>query len=227
MLDRLAATGSIPVPRVLHAEPDLLILEHIENDGRRSDRGEAEAAAMLARLHAITRDRFGFERDTLIGSLHQPNGDMDHWPRFFAERRLLHMGRRAHEAGSIPGSTLTKLEKLAADIDRLIDPPPARPALVHGDIWSGNVLWHEGRVAAFIDPATYFADPEIELAFIDLFGCFGRTFWDHYGDFGSIRPGFWEARRDLYNIYPLLVHATLFGGGYGASVTRTLASLGY
>ena len=226
MLTRLAETGVVPVPAVRHSEPGLLIMEYIEADGTRSAQGEADAADMLAALHAIPAEQFGFDQDTLIGGLPQPNGRMDDWPRFFAERRLLCMGRRALGAGRLPGGTMDRLERLAADIDRFITPPPPRPGLIHGDIWSGNVLWHRGRVAALIDPAIYFADPEIELAFIDLFGCFGRAFWDRCAERHQIRDGFFEIRRDVYNLYPLLVHATLFGGGYAAGITRTLDTLG-
>ncbi|MBZ0171027.1 MAG: fructosamine kinase family protein [Phycisphaerales bacterium] len=227
MLEYLGETGRVPVPTVLHSEPDLLVMDHVAHDGKRAAEGEIEAADMLARLHAVSADRYGFACDTRVGSLVQPNDWMDEWPRFFAERRLLHMGRRAHKAGSLPPGTLDRLERLAADIDRLIDPQPLRPSLIHGDVWPGNVLWHAGRVAAFIDPAISFSDPEIELAFIDLFGCFGTAFWDRYAEISTIRPGFFEKRKDLYNLYPLLVHATLFDGGYGASVERSIGTLGY
>lgn len=227
MLDRLAGVAAIPVPRVLHCASDLLVMEAIIHDGVRSAEGEIEAADLLARLHANAAERFGFGGDTLIGPLIQPNRWMERWPGFFAERRLLQMGRKAHEAGSLPPGTLDRLGAVAGDIERLIDPVPSRPGLIHGDIWSGNVLWHGGRVAAFIDPATYFADPEIEYAFIDLFGCFGPAFWSRVEENGSVRPGFFELRKDLYNLYPLLVHAVLFDGGYGARVSACLAALGY
>lgn len=226
MLDHLGSTEAIPVPPVLHAEPGMLIIEYVEHDGARSSEGEIFAAEALARLHSISAPAYGFETDTLIGSLDQPNGWDTHWPRFFAEKRLLHFGRLAEHTGSLPRGTMSRLERLAADIDRFINPPPTRPALVHGDVWGGNVLWNKGRVAAFIDPAVHFADPEIELAFIDLFTCFGPAFWERTAEIGTTRPGFREGRRDLYNLYPLLVHATLFGGGYGASVAAGLDRLG-
>lgn len=226
MLGHLGSAGVLPVPTVLHAEPGMLIIEHVDHDGARSPEGEVQAADDLARLHSISAPAFGFETDTLIGSLDQPNAWSPNWPRFFAEQRLLHFGRLADRAASLPRGTMSRLERLAGDIDRYIDPPPTRPALIHGDVWGGNVLWHGGRVSAFIDPAIYFADPEIELAFIDLFSCFGPAFWERTEAVGAIRPGFREVRRDLYNLYPLLVHATLFGGGYGSSVASALDRLG-
>lgn len=226
MLDRLARTGVIPVPGVRSADPDLLVMEYVDHDGSRSERGEREAAEILARLHAISSEWYGYDADTLIGSLDQANPRTGDWPRFFADHRLLPTARLALGRGAIPARTMARLERLASDIARYIDPPPPRPSLIHGDVWGGNVLWHQGRIAAFIDPAIYFADPEIELAFIDLFSCFGDAFWERYRERATIRPGFREVRVDLYNLYPLLVHAALFAGGYGASVAANLDRLG-
>jgi fructosamine-3-kinase len=109
------------------------------------------------------------------------------------------------------------IERVAARLPDLVG-EPAPPGLVHGDAWTGNVLVRDGRVAAFIDPAIYFADPEIELAFGTLFGTFGEAFFRRYGEIRPLRPGFFEVRRDVYNLYPLLVHVRLFGGGYVGQV---------
>ncbi|MFQ5491862.1 MAG: fructosamine kinase family protein, partial [Phycisphaerae bacterium] len=91
----------------------------------------------------------------------------------------------------------------------------------------GNVLALGGRITGFVDPALYYGDPEIELAFATLFGTFGRPFFDRYQEIRPLRPGFFDLRRDILNLYPLLVHVRLFGGGYVASVERILARLGY
>jgi len=103
---------------------------------------------------------------------------------------------------------------------------PSQPALIHGDCWSGNVLVKTGRIAGFIDPAIHWAHPEIELAFGTLFGPLGEAFFARYRDMAPLAPGFFEARRDLYNLYPLLVHVQLFGGGYVNSVAQTLEKFG-
>lgn len=116
------------------------------------------------------------------------------------------------------------IERLAARLPDLIG-EPAPPALVHGDLWGGNLLVRDGRVAAFIDPALHHADPEVELAFTTLFGTFGEPFFRRYGEIRPIRPGFFELRRDLYNLYPLLVHVRLFGGSYVGAVGRTVTRL--
>ena len=221
MLDYLAEHTSLPVPRVLSADDDLLVLENIESDGSPVDASvQTHAAHLLAELHAVCAPHFGLERDTLIGGLHQPNAPSESWIAFFAERRLLDMGRRAQAADALPAGCLDRLERLAARLDRWLGEPP-RASLIHGDVWGGNVLTRDGRVAAFVDPAIYYADPEIELAFSTLFSTFAEPFFACYQELRPLEPGFFEERRDLYNLYPLLVHAVLFGRSYGASVDAT------
>jgi fructosamine-3-kinase len=218
MLERLAHAGA-PVPAVVYTAPDLLIMTHVDNDGRRSDAGERALARIVAELHGHGAPTFGLDRDTLIGPLDQPNPQTEHWPAFYAEHRLQHFAALAEQRGSLSAGTRSEIDRICARIDELI-PNPAPPSLVHGDLWSGNVLWSDGKPAAIIDPAMYHADPEVELAFIDLMGSVGRPFWNAYNERRPIRPGFWETRRDLYAIYPLLVHAALFAGGYGSSVAH-------
>ena len=115
--------------------------------------------------------------------------------------------------------------RLAERLDEYLE-EPERPSLVHGDVWSANVLAEGDRITAFLDPAIYHADPEIELAFISLFNSFGDAFFERYGEIRSLRDGFFEERRDLYNLYPLLVHVYFFGGGYLDSVRVTLRRFG-
>ena len=116
------------------------------------------------------------------------------------------------------------MERLSEKVDELVEDPNP-PALIHGDVWSANVLAREDRITAFLDPALYYADPEIELAFISLFDSFGNTFLERYAEIRGIDRAFFETRRDLYNLYPLLVHY-YFGGGYLNSVRNTLDRFG-
>ena len=119
-----------------------------------------------------------------------------------------------------------RVERLAGRVGEWLS-EPARPSLIHGDVWTTNVLAQGGRITAFLDPALYYADPEIELAFIGLFGTFGRAFYEQYHALRAIAPGFFEERRDLYNLYPLLVHVRLFGGSYVGQVERVLSAYGF
>ena len=219
MLGYLAENSELPVPAVRHATAKLLIMDYVPAGDRIDAAAETHAAELLAALHDITAQRYGFARDTLIGPLAQPNPWTESWTEFFAERRLLHFGRVALEAGHLPADSLQQLERLCARLPDLIG-AAAAPSLIHGDMWGGNVLVRGGRIAAFVDPAIHFADAEVELAFSTLFGTFGEAFFRRYGELRPLRPGFFEVRRDLYNLYPLLVHTALFGGPYAQSVAR-------
>ena len=224
MLRYLAEHSALPVPQVIYADDGLLLMEFIETTGGLDARAEGHAAELLAELHGLTAPAFGFDWDTLIGPLAQPNPWTEDWRDFFRDQRLLYMGRQALDAGRLPAASFTALERLCGKLERYID-SGIRPSLIHGDVWGGNVLARAGRIAAFVDPAIYFADPEIELAFSTLFGTFGEAFFDRYRQIRPIAPGFFEVRRDLYNLYPLLVHTRLFGASYAVSVERSLARL--
>ena len=225
MLTYLAQHSQLPVPQVLHSTPELLVMAFVPGDSHFDVATERDAAAHLAALHRLTAPQFGLSQDTLIGGLPQPNPWTTRWLDFFRDQRLLYMARFALDAGQLPGSMMVRLEKLAGQLPRWLE-EPTQPALIHGDVWTTNVLAERGRVTGFIDPAIYYAHPEIELAFITLFGTFGQTFFAAYQEQNPIAPGFWNERRDLYNLYPLLVHVRLFGGGYIASVDQTLRRFG-
>ncbi len=225
MLGYLGEQSSLPVPTVLHADEHLLLMTYVDTDGGLSAGAQVHAADLLADLHAITDESFGFDKDTVIGGLDQPNPRTTSWLAFFRDQRLLYMGREALRSGRLPGSLMGRLETLAGRLQQWLG-DDRRPALVHGDMWTGNVLCKGGRIAAFIDPAVYYADAEIELAFATLFGTFGEAFFDRYREHRPLQPGFFEERRDLYNLYPLLVHVRLFGGSYVGSVEQTLRRFG-
>jgi fructosamine-3-kinase len=225
MLRYLRENTDLPVPEVFHGSETLLLMEFVEGTNRFSEEAEHHAAELLAALHGVTAGGYGHERDTLIGSLDQPNPWTTSWAEFFRERRLLYAARVAHGAGRLPEEDLIRVERLADRLEDLIGEPNP-PALVHGDAWSGNVLAKGGRISAFLDPAIYHADPEIELAFISLFNSFGDAFMRRYAQIRPIRDGFFETRRDLYNLYPLLVHTYYFGGGYLGSVQSILGRFG-
>ena len=224
MLSYLRENSELPVPRVIHGEATLLILEYLDNAGRLDGRAETHAADLLAALHENTADAFGLSRDTLIGPLLQPNPQTEDWIGFFRDQRLLYMARECLDAGAVQADLFRRIEALADRLEDLI-PPPAAPALIHGDLWDGNILASNGRVTGFIDPAIYYADPEIELAFSTLFNTFGGRFFDRYQEHRPLADGFFDTRRILYNLYPLLVHVRLFGGGYVAQVRDVLDRL--
>lgn len=225
MLDYLKQRSRVPVPGVIHAEDDLLVMEFVANDGAVDPFAETHLGDVVADLHAIEGQSFGFECDTVIGSLPQRNPSAMRWPDFFRDHRLLHMAKDAHEAGRLPTSLRSRIDTLAGKLHIWLR-NDCRPSLIHGDLWSGNILARHTKIVSLIDPALYFADPEIELAFMTLFNSVGKKFFARYNERRPLRPGFFEERRELYNLYPLLVHVRLFGGGYVAQVDRTLTRYG-
>ncbi len=225
MLRYLREKSELPVPEVYYSSGTLLLMELMSGNGNIFG-AQAHAADLLASLHDVTAGAYGHERDTLIGSLSQPNPWTESWVEFFRDQRLLYLAEVASEVGRLPENLRGRVEKLAGRLGEMLE-EPERPALIHGDVWRGNVLAEGRGITAFLDPAIYHADPEVELSYISLFDSFGEPFFDRYQELRPIKEGFFEKRRHLYGLYPLLVHVYFFGGHYVRSVERTLERLGF
>lgn len=226
MLRYLRQYSPLPVPTVLFSADHLLIMEFLPGGSRFSLHAQAHAAELLAALHEVSVPLYGFDQETLIGGLPQPNEWTNNWLDFFRERRVMYMAVEAAAHGRLPVNYLGRLENFCGRLDQwLLE--PARPSLLHGDVWTTNVLADGDRITGFVDPAIYYGHPEIELAFTTLFGTFGEPFFNRYQELRPLPPGFFETRRDIYNLYPLLVHVNLFGGGYVRSVDETLRRFGF
>lgn len=226
MLEALATESKLPVPDVYDADSDLLVLEYVPGTTNHGPTVARDAADHLARLHDVGAEAFGFERDTLTGPVRQPNPWTDSWIEFYREQRLAHVAGLALESGSLSPSVAKRLGTLCSELEELLS-EPAAPALIHGDVWTTNVLSRNGEVTAFLDPATYYAHPEVELAYVDWTGTFGEEFFERYRERRGIEAGFFERRRHVYRLYPLLVHVHLFGGWYPGRLAATLERLGY
>jgi len=216
----------VRVPKVLSLETGRLVMEYIPNDSRCGGACEEEIADVLAALHAQSAETFGLAFDTTIGPFRQPNRPYERWIDFYREARVLDFAAKAFEEGQIDSALLRRIEKLAGDFERFLE-EPERPSLLHGDVWSGNVLTRGGRFAALIDPAVYYGHFEMELAFIGMFHTFRDRFYARYRMHRPIPAGFFERRADLYRLYPYLVHVRAFGGAYLGGLEAILRRIGY
>ncbi|WP_035129286.1 fructosamine kinase family protein [Conexibacter woesei] len=215
----LRAAGGLPVPEVHSFDEDFLALEWIDGGGRPDP---ARLGRGLAHVHAAGAQRFGElpggGEDYVLGPLTLPNAAGDDWAAFYAGSRLLPLAEQAAGRGALDADGLHAIEAVAGKIHHLVGPdePPAR---LHGDLWSGNVHAAAGGTPYLIDPAAYGGHREVDLAMLSLFGAPSREFYDNYDAVAPRAEGHQE-RVELYQLLPLLVHAVLFGGGYGDAAAR-------
>jgi fructosamine-3-kinase len=205
-----AAPGGPRVPQPLLAGANFLLLEYLTPAPRQPDAWEA-LGQQLARLQAQVAPQFGFPHDNFIGLTPQPNGWWRDGFEFFAEQRLLFQGKLARERGLLDARSFQQLERLTARLRDLIPEQPA--SLIHGDLWSGNVIVGPEGQLCLIDPAAHYGWAEAELAMTALFGGFPEAFYHAYDSVRPLTPGY-HSRFDLYNLYHLLNHLNLFGRSY-------------
>jgi fructosamine-3-kinase len=214
MLREIAAAGA-PAPAVLAVDGSALVLEALRSGGRVSSAWPSLGAA-LARLHTTTGASYGWDCDYAFGKVAIENQRSANWPDFWAGRRLLpHLPH-------LPAALSHRVEALARDCaEHLPDTPPA--ALLHGDLWGGNVLVSEGELTGLIDPACYYGHGEVDIAMLGLFDNPARGFFDAYGE---LEPGA-DTRLKIYRLWPVLVHVRLFGTSYRAMAEGLLSAMGY
>lgn len=221
----LRRAGTLRVPEVYHystansAVQGYIVMEWLEGEAARET--EDRLGKGLALLHRKSHDHYGLVESNYIGKLPQPNGWSDNWITFFRDRRLGYQARLAEKRGYLTHSRRTKLNRLLHSLDQWI-PAYEQPVLLHGDLWSGNWLVGPEGEPCLIDPAVFYGERELELAFTELFGGFSRRFYDAYEEMNPLSENY-EERKQLYQLYYLLVHLTLFGESYGPAVDRVLA----
>ncbi len=222
-LEALGEAGALAVPGVIAQGADedrsWLVLEWLDL-GPLTDAAATRLGEGLAAQHRRPREKFGWARDNFIGSTPQLNGWEDDWVEFWRHKRLYAQLRLAAH-NRLPSRMIDRGERLAADCGAFFETYRPAKSLLHGDLWGGNVAAIAEDVPVLFDPAVYVGDREADLAMTALFGGFPKAFHAAYRSSWPLDPGH-GARRDFYNVYHLLNHANLFGGGYVGQAERTI-----
>jgi fructosamine-3-kinase len=218
----LANTGAIRVPRPLFDgkfhQQVYLVMEALTKGEPVADFWERFGTSIAA-LHGHHADRFGLEYPNYIGKLHQFNQQHDSWHDFYSNERIMRLVYKAHDRQMLDSTNVTEAEAICAKLKNLI--PEEKPSLLHGDLWSGNYTVADDGAPAVFDPAVYYGHREMDLAMARLFGGFDQRFFAAYETAAPLQPGAAE-RVPLFQLYPLLVHLLLFGGGYRKQVEDVL-----
>lgn len=223
-LKQIHATKTIRVPEPIcwgiAEKSSYLVLEWLEFGGGNSQSWE-KMGQNLARLHQVSlSDRFGWHCNNTIGSTPQINTISNNWADFFAHQRIGYQLRLAKErGGNFPDE-----DQVIPAISEILSQHQPHPSLVHGDLWSGNAAITVDGEPVILDPATYWGDREVDLAMTELFGGFPAAFYRGYNDVFPLDAGY-QKRKTLYNLYHILNHFNLFGGGYASQANRMLQEI--
>ncbi|MBD3923728.1 fructosamine kinase family protein [Nocardioides cavernae] len=206
--------GGVPVPEVLAAASDCVVVEWVEQSSKTPVEAAVTFGQQLAATHAAGADGWGLDHDGFIGRLPLPNKTADSWPEFYAVRRVLPYLKLARDRGSISETDAAAVEAVVGKLTGLL--PDEAPARLHGDLWNGNCLWGQDLAIHVIDPAAHGGHRELDLAMLHLFGLTHLPrVMAAYDEAQPLAEG-WEDRLGIHQLFPLLVHACMFGGGYGA-----------
>ena len=205
---------SLSVPKIVSYNKNYLLMEFV-GGGEKNNLFWEKLGRGVSEMHKTTNSLYGLNYDNFIGSLSQKNNFEKNWSDFFINQRLVPQ----LSLGGFSKSFLLSFDKLFVKLDSLF--PKESPALLHGDLWSGNFLVGPS-LPVLVDPSVYFGFREIDIAMSSLFGGFDIRFYDSYNELNPLSDG-WEDRLDLCNLYPLLVHINLFGGGYYNQVKSVLS----
>lgn len=204
-----AETGLI-IPEAVHATETCLLMSVIQEGGGNPD-SAYQFGRNLALLHKASADSFGLDHDNYIGRLPQSNNRHGNWFDFFAIERIEPQIQTGIESGKLNRKVLMQVQSLYKKLGNIM--PAEAPSLLHGDLWSGNYMFTREGGCSIYDPAVYYGHREADLAMTRLFGGFSAGFYKGYTEEFPPEPGF-EERVTLFNLYPVLVHANLFGGSY-------------
>ena len=226
-LEELAEANEVLVPAPvctgITGNQCYIVMQYIAFGGSGGSHLMTKFGEQLAQLHRHTRDQFGWYRDNTIGSTHQPNRYENDWLTFWRQHRLGFQLQMAIRHG-LGADAQQKGEQLIEQLDRFFAGYKPQASLLHGDLWSGNYAISRNGEPVIFDPAVYFGDREADLAMTELFGSFGQDFYAAYNASWPLDQGY-SVRKTLYNLYHILNHYNMFGGGYGSQAVGMMDCL--
>ena len=218
---QLLRKGGFKTPEVMTLVEEegfsFLILEYLKSENATPSFWE-KFGNQLVQQHQQTQDTFGLDHDNYMGSLVQYNERCSDWSEFFITQRLEPQLKMAYDEGYFKGQA-QRWNSFMSRLENLV--PQEKPALVHGDLWSGNFICGENQTPVLIDPATHYGHREADISMMHLFGGFDTSLFETYNQQFALENG-WRQRMDIHNLYPLLVHVNLFGGSYAQQVRSIL-----
>lgn len=217
--------NNVPVPKVIDQQDGFLLLQYVAADEALSNSSQKHLARIIAEMHAVSADQYGFDFDTCIGTLKQPNDQTDDWVSFFRDQRLKYIMQLLLNESKIQQGFHARMMLFLENLDQFLPKNP-KISLLHGDLWTGNILCSAGKVTALIDPALSYGHNEQDLAYSTLFGTTDDYFFQTYNAIISIDQDFWQCRKDIYNLWPILCHAYWFGSSYIADASRIISRFG-
>lgn len=221
-LQLMRNTKSVYVPEIIGTGNAngyaFILMEFIHPGSKRTDFW-SDFAVKLAKMHQNTNEQFGLDHDNYMGSLQQFNRFHENWYDFFILERLEPQLKLARNDGIMNKGHVEQFKQLYKELINIV--PEEKPALVHGDLYSGNYVITDNGTASILDPAVAYNHREVDIAMSTLFGMFDDEFYNTYNQHFPMEKG-WQQRLDIYNLYPLLIHVNLFGMGYLSSVERII-----
>ncbi|MDP6907857.1 MAG: fructosamine kinase family protein, partial [Flavobacteriales bacterium] len=210
----------VPQPKVVgqQGRKQFILLDWIESENPTSNYW-GDYGRSLADLHSKTSDLFGLDHSNYIGSLSQSNNWESTWADFYREERLIPQMELAAQSGQLSSKMKNGFEALFVRMEEIY--PIERPSLLHGDLWSGNMMVSSEGKPCIFDPAAYYGHREMDLAMMALFGGFGKSWVGSYNEMYPLENN-WNERIPIGQLYPLMVHVNLFGGSYARSVETIL-----
>jgi len=210
-------------PSIKYFSEDLLITHYIEHNENKNDQYQDFLSKEILKLHSVNSNNYGFEFHSQIGGLKQDNSYNSNWVKFFGDQRLNMIFELINKTNSMPSNTNKKIEKLLRDLENRIPKNP-KPSLLHGDLWEGNILFHNNNFAGFIDPGIYFGHNELEIAYLTWFKYVDDVFLKIYSNTINIHKNYFEYE-PIYQIYFSLLNVYLWDKKYIHDVNRLLNNI--